>query len=63
MKKIRHTKLPITLESSDNLTPNMLEAIIIQLNVTGWTAWKDEYGEWFNSHKPNLRQLELFEEK
>ena len=63
MKKIRHTKLPITLDSSDNLTPNMLDAIIIQLNNTGWETWKDEYGEWFNPYKPNPNQLELFNEE
>ena len=63
MKKIRHTKLPITLESSDNLTPNMLDAIIIQLNNTGWETWKDEYDNWFNPYKPNKNQLELFEEE
>jgi hypothetical protein len=60
MKKIRHSKLPITLESSDHLDTNMLQAIEIQLSATGWEAWKDEYGEWFNPNKPNPNQLELF---
>ena len=31
MKKIRHSRLPITLESSDRLTPDMLKAI--ELNI------------------------------
>jgi len=62
MKKIRHSKLPITLESSDSLTSNMLDAIIIQLNNTGWNSWVDEYGEWFNPYKSNPNQMELFNE-
>ena len=60
MKKIRHSKLPITLECTDSLTSNMLDAIIIQLNNTGWKAWVDEYGEWFNPYKSNPNQIELF---
>ena len=60
MKKIRHSKLPITLESSDHLDINMLQAIEIQLSAKGWEIWKDEYGEWFNPNKPNPNQLELF---
>ena len=47
MKKIRHSKLPITLESSDHLNDNMLKAIEIQMTATGWERWIDEYGNWF----------------
>ena len=60
MKKIRHSKLPITLESSDHLDINMLQAIEIQLTATGWERWIDEYGNWFRPMKPNRNQLELF---
>jgi len=68
MKKIRHSKLPITLESGDNLTHDMLETIQLNLmydeknkdNNSGWESWVDEYGEWFNPYKPNPNQLELF---
>ena len=60
MKKIRHSRLPITLESSDRLTPDMLKAI--EFNITlGLDKWVDEYGYWFNPNKPNPNQLELFE--
>ena len=62
MKKIRHSRLPITLESSDRLTPDMLKAIEINISL-GWDKWVDEYGNWFNSSKPNPNQLELFEEE
>ena len=62
MKKIRHSRLPITLDSSDTLTPYFLEAIILDLNRHGWELWIDEYGNWFNPSKPNLKQLELFDE-
>ena len=60
MKKIRHSKLPITLESSDHLDMNMLQAIEIQLSATGWRAWIDEYGNWYRPYKKNPNQLELF---
>tara|TARA_Y100000361_G_C11093190_1_gene307600 strand:- start:132 stop:332 length:201 start_codon:yes stop_codon:yes gene_type:complete len=60
MKKIRHSKLPITLESHDNLTPYMLECIEIQMTSYGWENWIDEYGNWFRPMKPNPNQLELF---
>ena len=62
MKKIRHSKLPITLESSDQLTHDMLNAIKLNLDWTGWETWVDEYGNWFNPNKPDPRQLELFSE-
>ena len=58
MKKIRHSKLPITLESSDRLTPDMLKAIEINISL-GWDKWVDEYGNWFNPYKSNKSQLEL----
>ena len=38
MKKIRHSKLPITLESSDTLTNDMLEAIEIQMTAYAWDS-------------------------
>jgi hypothetical protein len=60
MKKIRHSKLPITLESSNHLDINMLQAIEIQMSATGWERWIDEYGNWFRPIKPNRNQLELF---
>ena len=60
MKKIRHSKLPITLESSNHLDINMLQAIEIQMAATGWERWIDEYGNWFRPIKPNRNQLELF---
>jgi len=59
MKKIRHSRLPITLESSDRLTPDMLKTIEFNISL-GWDKWKDEYGNWFNPYKPNPNQLELF---
>ena len=62
MKKIRHSKLPITLESSDRLTLNMLKAISLQMEYTSWSTWIDEYGNWFRPMKPNRNQLELFSE-
>ncbi len=31
-------------------------------NLSGWSLWVDEYGEWFNPYKPNPNQLELFGE-
>ena len=63
MKKIRHSRLPITLESSDNLTPDFLKSIEFNMKSTGWDLWVDEYGGWFRPMKSNLRQLELFEEE
>ncbi len=62
MKKIRHSKLPITLESSDTLDLNMLQAIEIQMTAYAWDTWIDEYGNWFKPYKPNPKQLELFNE-
>ena len=59
MKKIRHSRLPITLESSDRLTADMLEAIEFNISL-GWDKWVDEYGEWFNPYKLDPNQLELF---
>ena len=60
MRKIRHSKLPITLESFDTLDLNMLEAIEIQMTAYGWNNWIDEYGNWFRPMKPNRNQMELF---
>ena len=70
MKKIRHSKLAITLESSDRLDYDMLHAIQLNLmydekdsrkeNQGCRNAWVDEYGNWFNPYKPNPNQLELF---
>ena len=59
MKTIRHSRLPITLESSDRLTTDMLEAIEFNISL-GWDKWVDEYGEWFNPYKLDPNQLELF---
>ena len=61
MKKIRHSKLAITLESSDHLTQDMLKAIQIQMEAYSWDAWIDEDGNWFKYwNKPNPKQMELF---
>tara|TARA_Y100001937_G_C7037708_1_gene293140 strand:+ start:502 stop:714 length:213 start_codon:yes stop_codon:yes gene_type:complete len=70
MKKIRHSKLPITLESSDTLTPDMLNTIQLNMmydrddskrkNLRGWEVWVDEYGNWFNPNFKNHKQMELF---
>ena len=62
MKIIRHSRLPITLESSDRLTPDMLKAIEFNISL-GWDKWVDEYGDWFNPYKSNPKQLELFDNK
>ena len=62
MKKIRHSKLPITLESTDNLSTNMLQAIEIQMTAYGWTQWIDEYGHWFDPYYRNTNQIELFDQ-
>jgi len=59
MKKIKHGKLPITLESSDRLTPDFLKAVSTQMEYSGWEYWVDEYGQWFNPYKPNPNQLEI----
>ena len=64
MKIIRHHKLPITLESADHLTPDMLKAIQIQMAEYSWDDWIDEDGKWFTYwNKPNTKQMELFDEK
>ena len=61
MKKIRHSKLPITLISDDHLTTNFLKAIQIQMEEYSWDDWIDEDGKWFKYwNKPNPKQLELF---
>tara|TARA_B100000212_G_C27211384_1_gene463185 strand:+ start:578 stop:766 length:189 start_codon:yes stop_codon:yes gene_type:complete len=60
MKIIRHSKLPITLESSDTLTPDFLKAISLNMEYDMWDAWIDENGKWFNPYKPNPKQMELF---
>ena len=68
MKRIRHSKLPIWLESADELTPNMLDTISLNMTYTPnedgktspWELWVDEYGEWFSPYKKNKNQLELF---
>ena len=45
MKKIRHSKLPITLES---LELDILKACIqIQMSEYSWDDWIDEDGKWF----------------
>ena len=62
MKKIRHSKLPITLESSDTLNTDMLQAIEIQMTAYAWDSWIDEYGSWFKPYKKNPKQMELFDE-
>ena len=69
MKKIRHSKLPITLVSDDELTPDMLDTISINMTHTPtkgngtspWELWVDEYGEFFSPYKKNKNQLELFD--
>ncbi len=69
MKKIRHSKLPITLVSDDALTPDMLDTISINMTYTPtkgngtspWELWVDEYGEFFSPYKKNKNQLELFD--
>ena len=70
MKRIRHSKLPIVLESADDLTSDMLYTIQLNLmydeqqskreNLRGWELWVDEYGEWFNHYPKDKNQLELF---
>ena len=72
MKRIRHSKLPIVLESADDLTSDMLYTIQLNLmydeqdskreNLSGWEFWVDEYGEWFNPYPKDKNQLELFGE-
>ena len=62
MKKIRHSKLPITLECNDHLDINMLQAIAIFMNEYGWELWIDEYDNWFDPYYKDVNQLELFDE-
>ena len=72
MKRIRHSKLPIVLESADDLTSDMLYTIQLNLmydendskreNLRGWELWVDEDGEWFNPYPKDKNQLELFDE-
>ncbi len=62
MKKLKHSKLPITLECTDILDTNMLQAIDIQMTAYGWDMWIDEYGNWFRPFNKNPNQLELFDE-
>tara|TARA_R110002020_G_scaffold469155_1_gene693935 strand:- start:196 stop:393 length:198 start_codon:yes stop_codon:yes gene_type:complete len=59
MRVIRHGKLPIKLVSEDRLTYDMLNIIEMNMSYNGWEYWVDEYGEWFNPHKPNPNQLEI----
>ena len=61
MKKLKHSKLPITLECDDNLDINMLQAIDVQMTAYGWGKWIDEYGYWFDPFYNNPNQLELFD--
>jgi len=61
LKKLKHSKLPITLECDDNLDINMLQAIDIQMTAYGWDKWIDEYGYWFDPFYNNPNQLELFD--
>ena len=61
MKKIRHSVLPITLESKDKLTGDFLNSIETQMTNNGWGKWVDEYGNWFDPLYKNYRQLELFD--
>ena len=60
MKEIRHSKLPITIVSSDNLTTDLLKAISLNMEYDMWDAWIGEDGKWFNPHKTNPKQMELF---
>ena len=62
MKRIRHSKLPITLECNDHLDINMLQAIAIFMDEYGWELWIDEYGNWFDPYYKDPNQLELFNE-
>ena len=62
MKKISHSKLPITLECTDTLDINMLQAIAIFMDEHGWELWIDEYGNWFDPYYKDPNQLELFNE-
>ena len=47
MKKIKHTKLPITLESSDKLDYDMLEAISLNMEYDMWSAWNYVWNNFF----------------
>ena len=62
MKKIRHSKLPITLISEDHLTTDFLKAIQIQMEEYSWDDWIDEDGKWFTYwNEPKPKQMELFD--
>ena len=61
MKKLRHSILPITLESTDELKSDLLNAIDVQMTNSGWAKWVDEYGNWFDPFYKNSNQLELFD--
>ena len=61
MKKLRHSKLPITLECADTLNINMLQAIDVHMSAYGWNRWVDEYGNWFDPYYKDPNQLELFD--
>ena len=63
MKKLRHSKLPITIECTDTLNINMLQAIDVQMSAYGWDKWIDDYGNWFDPFYNNPNQLELFDEQ
>ena len=41
MKKIRHSVLPITLESSDELKGDFLNSVDTQMTNNGWAKWVD----------------------
>ena len=72
IKKIRHSKLPLTLYSEDPLTSDMLHTIQLNMmydendskreNLKGWEVWVDEYGNWFDPNPTNENQMELFDE-
>ena len=56
MKKLRHSILPITLESTDELKSDLLNAIDVQMTNSGWAKWVDEYGNWFDPFYKNSNQ-------
>ena len=62
MKKLRHSVLPLTLECTDVIDTNMLQAIDIHMTAYGWDTWIDEYGNWFRPFNKNPNQLELFDD-
>ena len=61
MKKIRHSVLPITLESSDELKGDFLNSVDTQMTNNGWSKWTDEYGNWFDPFYKDPKQLVLFD--